>query len=136
MIFNRPLGITETEAVDNAIALSLSDIQDTNESEVNDCLSQETTNEERVMQNAVVSHVGKVLTGDTRNVVVSRLRIWETAKTYYKRKSFMSKTGLLKVTFATGLEEEDAVDFGGPRREFLHLLLGAICNDSSTLISK
>ncbi len=93
------------------------------------------------MQNAVVSHVGKVLTGDTRNVVasifvVSRLRIWETAKTYYKRKSFMSKTGLLKVTFATGLEEEDAVDFGGPRREFLHLLLGAICNDSSTLISK
>ncbi len=98
--------------MDNAIALSLSEFQDTNESEVNDCLSH-----------------------DTRNVV-SRLRMWETAKAYYKRKSFMSKTGLLKVTFATDLEEEDAVDFGGPRREFSHLLLGAICNDSSTLISK
>ena len=121
--------------MDNAIALSLSEFRDTNESEVNDCLSQETTNEETFMQNAVVSHVGKVLTGDTRNVV-SRLRMWETAKAYYKRKSFMSKTGLLKVTFATDLEEEDAVDFGGPRREFSHLLLGAICNDSSTLISK
>ena len=83
----------------------------------------------------MIAHVGKVLTGDPRMIVVSRLRIWETAKAYFKRKSFMSKTGPLKVTFATGLEEEDAIDRGGPRREFLHLLLGAICNDSSTLTS-
>ena len=47
---------------------------------------------------------------------------------YFKRRSFMIKTELLKVTFATTLEEEDAIDHGGPRREFLHLLLGAICN--------
>ena len=53
---------------------------------------------------------------------------------YFKRRSFMSKTGILKVTFATGLEQ-DAIDHGGPRREFLHLLLGAVCNDSSALIS-
>ena len=45
-------------------------------------------------------------------------------------------TGMLRVTFATFEGEEDAVDHGGPRREFFHLLLGAISRDSGTLISK
>jgi hypothetical protein len=47
----------------------------------------------------------------------------------------MAKTGILKVTFANLLEEEYAIDQGGSRREFLHLLLGAICQDSCTLTS-
>ena len=129
------MGISETEAVNEAIAMSLSEFQDIDESErVNDDELLQTPTD-AAMQNAVIAHVGKVLTGDSRMIVVSRLRIWETAKAYFKRKSFMSKTGPLKVTFATGLEEEDAIDRGGPRREFLHLLLGAICNDSSTLTS-
>ena len=125
--------MSETEAVNEAIAMSLSEFQDIDESErVNDDELLQTPTD-AAMQNAVIAHVGKVLTGDPRMIVVSRLRIWETAKASFKRKSFMSKTGPLKVTFATGLEEEDAIDHGGPRREFLHLLLGAICNDSSTL---
>lgn len=134
MTFTRPVGISETEAVDEAIALSLLEFQDTDESEVIENLSQKKTNESS-LQNKVMAHVEKVLTGDTRNIVVSRLRIWETAKDYFKRRSFMSKTGILKVTFATGNKKEDAIDHGGPRREFLHLLLGAVCNDSSTLTS-
>ena len=61
---------------------------------------------------------------DPRCILVSRLRIWSTAKAFFKRSSFVRKKGLLHVTFATFAEEEDAVDLGGPRREFLHLLTG------------
>ena len=132
-IFNSPVGITESEAVNEAIAASLSEFEDTKETEVINDESQDTS-KEIAMQSAVKAHIEKVLTGDPRNVVVSRLRIWDTAKAYLKRRSFMSKTGILKVTFANGLEE-DAIDHGGPRREFLHLLLGAVCNDSSALTS-
>lgn len=129
--FTSPVGISETEAVDEAIALSLLEFNDTDESEV----IEKTTINEASLSNKVIGHVEKVLTGDPRNIVVSRLRIWETAKSYFKRRSFMSKTGILKVTFATGNENEDAIDHGGPRREFFHLLLGAICNESSALTS-
>ena len=46
----------------------------------------------------------------------------------------MDAKSLLEVTFTSfEAEEEDAIDLGGPRREFLHLLLGAICKDSKTL---
>ena len=47
----------------------------------------------------------------------------------------MKNLGLLSVTFATFAEEEDAVDLGGPRKEFFHLLLQAICKDSGLLTS-
>ena len=41
---------------------------------------------------------------------------------------------MLEVTLTSfEAEEEDAIDLGGPRREFLHLLLGAICKGSKTL---
>ena len=41
---------------------------------------------------------------------------------------------LLEVTSTSSeAEEEDAIDLGGPRREFLQLLLGPICKDSKTL---
>ena len=43
---------------------------------------------------------------------------------------------MLQVTFATFESEEDAVDLGGPRREFFHLLLGPIARESGTVISK
>ena len=109
--------------MDEAIAMSLLEFQDPNESEVNDHGSLQSTTES-AMQNTVKDHVKEVLIGDPRSVVVSRLRIWDTVKAYFKRKSFLSKTGHFKVTFATGLEE-DAIDHGGPRQEFLHLLLGS-----------
>ena len=120
------MGISETEAVNEAIAMSLSEFKT-----LMNLKGSMTMSDAKCCD----SSCWKMLTGNPRMIVVSRLRIWQTAKTYFKRKSFMSKTGPLKVTFATSLEEEDAIDHGGPRREFLHLLLGAICNGSSTLTS-
>jgi hypothetical protein len=83
----------------------------------------------------VKSHSLKVVHGNAKAIVVSRLNLWKTALPYFKRKGFLENYGLLSVTFATFTEEEDAVDMGGPRREFFHLLLVAICKDSGTLAS-
>ena len=50
------------------------------------------------------------------------------------RGKFADAKSLLEVTFTSlEAEEEDAIDLEGPIREFLHLLLGAICKDSKTL---
>lgn len=74
--------------------------------------------------------------GPKRTIVVSRLSIWQTAFPYFQRNGFLKGSGLLQVTFATFESEEDAVDLGGPRREFFHLLLGAIARKSGTVTSK
>ena len=83
------------------------------EDEENDNTSQDTT--EAAMVNILKDHVANVLTGEPRRIVVSRLKIWDTAQVFFKRRSFMAKTGILKVTFANLLQEEDAIDQGGPR---------------------
>ena len=100
-----------------------------------DCQSESPDVTEAAMIDCVKNHVPNVLNGDTRCIVVSRLRMWETSNAFFKRKSFKAKTGLLKVTFANSLEEEDAIDQGGPRREFFHLLLKDIVKESGTLTS-
>ena len=74
--------------------------------------------------------------GPNRTIVVSRLSIWPTAFPYFLKNGFLKGSGLLQVTFATFESEEDAVDLGGPRREFFHLLLGAIARESGTVTSK
>ena len=79
------------------------------------------------------SHASSQISGEHRNIVVSRASIWTTALPYFKRKKFAGGKHLIHVTFANFEEEEDAIDLGGPRREFLHLLLGAICKDSKTV---
>lgn len=73
--------------------------------------------------------------GPNRTIVVSRLSIWQTAHSYFKRMRFLKGSGLLQVTFATFECEEDAVDLGGPRREFFHLLLAAIARENGTITS-
>ena len=83
---------------------------------MNDTTSQDTT--ETAMVDFLKDHVAKVLTGESRRIVVSRLRIWDTAQAFFKRRSFMAKTGILKVTFANLLEEEDAIDQGGRDENF------------------
>lgn len=129
-----PVGLTETEAINEAIEVSVREFEDTVETEeMNVTTFQDTT--EAALVDSIKDHIVRVLTGNPRRIVVSRLRIWDTAKAFFKRKSFMAKTGVLKVTFANSFEEEDAIDQGGPRREFLHLLLAAICQDSGTLTS-
>ena len=74
--------------------------------------------------------------GPNRTIVVSRLSIWQTALPYFQKNGFLKGFGWLQVTFATFESEEDAVDLGGPRREFFHLLLGAIAKESGTFTSK
>ncbi len=86
--------------------------------------------------NVIKGYAANKIQGDPRNIVVSRITIWQTAQPYFKRKGFLNGSGMLKVTFATFEGEEDAVDNGGPRREFFHLLLGAIVRDSGSLSSK
>ena len=86
--------------------------------------------------NVIKEYAANKIQGDPRNIVVSRITIWQTAQPYFKRKGFLNGSGMLKVTFATFEGEEDAVDNGGPRREFFHLLLGAIVRDSGSLSSK
>ena len=54
----------------------------------------------------------------------------------FKRNGFLKGSGLLQVTFATFESEKDAVDLGGPRREFFHLLSGPIARESGTVTSK
>lgn len=83
----------------------------------------------------IKDHARKVVEGEPRSVVVSRLSIWETAKPYFVRERFLQKKGILRVTFATFESQEDAIDHGGPRRKFFHLLLGAISKESATLFS-
>lgn len=83
----------------------------------------------------VKTHSTQVVHGEPKAVVVSRLNLWKTAIPYFKRLGFLKNPGLIRVTFATFMEEEDAVDLGGPRREFFHLLLVAICKDSGILTS-
>ncbi len=86
--------------------------------------------------NVIKEYAANKIQGDPRNIVVSRISIWQTAQPYFKRKGFLNGCGMLNVTFATFEGEEDAVDHGGPRREFFHLLLGAIVRDSGSLSSK
>ena len=81
------------------------------------------------------THSTQVVHGEPKAVVVSRLNLWKTAVPYFKRLGFLKNAGLIRVTFATFMEEEGAVDLGGPRREFFHLLLVAICKDSGILTS-
>lgn len=133
----RPVGFDENCAVQQAINNSLKQHDDTTEEivvEETGVTPHAVTNENYM--SLIKEYAATKVSGDPRNIVVSRLSMWQTAHPYFKRKGFLKGTGMLQVTFATFESEEDAVDLGGPRREFFHLLLGAISNDSGTLLSK
>ena len=130
-----PVGITESDAVQQAIQDSLC-----RHEHVEDDVSEGTTDPNILSSEAfttlIKQHAAEKIKGDSREIVISRISMWQTAQPYFKRKGFLNGSGLLKVTFATFEEEEDAVDLGGPRREFFHLLLAAIIKESGTVISK
>lgn len=81
----------------------------------------------------IKEHAKSEVNEDFRNTTVSRLSVWQTAEPYYRRSRFLGSKGMLTVGFATFEEEEDAVDHGGPQREFFLLLIRGILRDSSTL---
>ena len=127
----RPFGFTEERAINQAIQLRLN--VHGGEEEALLAQSDEEMSDDQFTE-LLKAHASSQISGPHRKMVVSRASIWETALPYFKRKKFADSKGLVAVTFATFEEEEDAIDLGGPRREFLHLLLGAVCNDSKTVI--
>ena len=131
----RPIGIDENNAVQQAIHNSLHMHEHVEEAVEDDVKDSDILLSDGFMH-VVKEHAASKVQGDHQNVVVSRISIWQTAQPYFKRKGFLNGTGMLKVTFATFESEEDAVDHGGPRREFFHLLLGAIVQDSGSMSSK
>lgn len=61
---------------------------------------------------------------------INRRNVWDGACRGFRRSTFSpSNTLLVKFTDDSGLSEE-AADQGGPRREFLRLLMDAIQNSS------
>ena len=118
----RPIGISENNAIEEAIRQSIEQ-HSTNVEQV-EGEKPELTEVELVTK--IKAHSQKVVHGDSKAIVVSRLNLWKTAIPYFKGDGFLKNPGLVRVTFATFTEEEDAVDLGGPRREFFHLLLTAI----------
>ena len=81
----RPIGLSETEAINEAIEASLltfeADIKDGGNYQLE---SPDVT--AAAMIDCVKDHVSNVLSGDTRRIVVSRLRMWETSNAFFKRK--------------------------------------------------
>ena len=134
-ILFRPIGLDENTAVQQAINESIQQLGHSEEMPITIDEEPDDLEDENVVA-LIKEHSTKIVQGDARSVVVSRLSIWETAKSYFMRQKFLQKNGLLRVTFATFEGQEDAVDHGGPRREFFHLLLGAMSKESGTLFSK
>lgn len=135
LCFHSPIGFDENEAVQQAIDNSLNNIPAEEEVvEVHTTSNSETSTE--CFQSTIKQHANEKVSGDPRTIVVSRLCVWATALPYFKKRGFLKGSGMLQVTLATFEAEEDAVDLGGQRREFFHLLLGAIMTNSGTLTSK
>ena len=131
MCIFRPIGVSENEAVEEAIRQSI----EQHATNVETIAEEKPQLTEAELITKVKTHSTQVVHGESKAVVVSRLNLLKTAVLYFKRLAFLKNPGLIRVTFATFTEEEDAVDLGCPRREFFHLLLVAICKDSGILTS-
>lgn len=71
-----------------------------------------------------------------RTLIVQRSRnIFHPALQQWSRPHFAGHTSLIKVKFISdlGMLEEDAMDLGGPRREFLRMLKSSIIQHSKVL---
>ena len=85
----------------------------------------------------VKAHSERVVTTKCRPIYISRGNVWKTALRQFGRRTFSESTDVLYVTFASDEDtNEDAVDLGGPRREFFHLLLKAIYKESGVFEGK
>ena len=79
----------------------------------------------------VKAHSERVVTEAYRPIYISRGNVWTTALRQFSRRKFTECTDLLYVTFASDEgTNEDGEDLGGPRREFLRLLVKAIFKES------
>ena len=96
-LFYRPIGVSENEAVEEAIRQSIEQHAANVETLVED--KPELTEEELITK--VKRHSMEVVHGEAKAVVVSRLNLWKTAVPYFKRVGFLNNPGLIRVTFAT-----------------------------------
>lgn len=77
------------------------------------------------------AHSERVVSERTRPIHISRSNVWTTAFRQFNRPKFAESSDMLYVTFASDEDmEEDAADYGGPRRELFRLLLKGIFQDS------
>ena len=80
MVFNRkyfrPIGLTESEAIDEAIKESLQQHEDDYQ-QPGPALSEEISEEQLIED--IKNHVSRHVSGPHPNIVVSRLSVWETA---------------------------------------------------------
>lgn len=131
----RPIGMDENDAVQQAIQNSL-DQHGSLDDVVREAVPHQEDLDDNAFKSLIKEHANSEVNEDFRNITVSRLSVWQTAEPYYRRSRFLASKGMLRVSFATFAEEEDAIDHGGPCREFFHLLIGGILRDSSTLTGK
>lgn len=84
-------------------------------------LSKEISKEQLI--EGIKNHVSQHVNGLPRNIVVSRLSVWETAAPHFKRRKFAGANSLLEVTFTSfEAEEEDAIDLGGTKKRVYALI--------------
>lgn len=91
----RPTGLTEVEAIDEAIKESLQQHKDDYQ-QSGPVLCEEISEEELIED--IKNHVSQHVNGQPRNTVVSRLSVWETAAPHFKKRKFADAKGLLEVT--------------------------------------
>ena len=94
----RPIGLTESEAIDEAIKESLQQHEDDYQ-QPGPALSEEISEEQLVED--IKNHISQHVSGPPRNIVVSRLSVWETAAPHFKRRKFADAKSLLDVTFTS-----------------------------------
>ncbi|XP_034551786.1 G2/M phase-specific E3 ubiquitin-protein ligase-like [Notolabrus celidotus] len=125
-----PVYLEEDDALEEAIQRSLLEESDM-PSSVHVVRSSEMLSREEIA-GLLKAHSERVVSAGTRQVHISRANVWITALRPFKRPSFVESHDMLYVKFASDEQdaEEDAADFGGPRREFFRLLVKAIFQDS------
>ena len=112
----RPFGFTEEKAIIQAIQLSLNEHGGEEEAQLAQSEEEDISSDQ--FTELLKAHASSQISGPHRKMGVSGASIWETALPYFKRKKFADSKVLVEVTFATFEEEEDAIDLGGPRRNF------------------
>lgn len=84
-------------------------------------------------------YADRVVAGAARRMIVVRSsNIWPQATKIWSRSNFVGKSSVIKVTFVSdeGGMEEDALDHGGPRREFFRILKRSMAKNSKLFVGE
>lgn len=86
------------------------------------------------MKQLLQTHAQKMIQGDRRLMFITRgsdVEVWNQVSEWWRGPGFRGKPSTIKVNFLSdeGIDE-DAIDLGGPRREFFRILLRSIVTSS------